>query len=146
MKRFHFSLERIRQWREKQVALEEARLEQLYSEKALVEQRLALLEKEGRESAALVTCSHSLQSVELQAVDAFRRYVVAQREVIANLLTDCDGRIAAQRGKLVEAKRKAELLDKLKDRKWQAWNTELAREIETQAGELFLAKWSGERR
>ena len=146
MKRFHFRLERIRQWREKQVALEEARLEQLYSGKTLVEQRLALLEKEGRESAALVTCSNSMRSVELQAVDTFRRYVVAQRAVIANLLADCEGRIAAQRSKLVEARRKLELLDKLKDRKWQAWNIELAREIETQAGELFLAKWSAERR
>ena len=146
MKRFHFSLERIRQWREKQVALEKARLEQLHSEKTLVEQRLALLEKEGRESAALMTSAHSLRSVELQAIDAFRRYVGVQRSVIANLLVDCDSRIAAQRGKLMEARRKAELLDKLKDRKWRAWNIELTREIETQAAELFLAKWSGERR
>jgi flagellar export protein FliJ len=146
VKKFSFTLERVRQWREKQLAVEEARLQQLFSEKSLVEQRRALLEKEGQESAALVTRAASIQATELQAISAFRRYVIAQRSAIAAQLAECDRRIAEQQGKLLEARRKSELLARLKEKKWKMWNAELAREIETQAGEIFLAKWNGERR
>lgn len=146
MKRFHFPLERIRQWREKQVSIEEIQLERLFSEQSLIEQRRALLEREGQDSAALVTTKKAMNHFELQAIDAFRRHVIAQRKVIAALLSECDRRIQEQQTKLTEARRKAELLNKLKDRKWKAWNNELSREIEAQAGEIFLAKWSSERR
>jgi flagellar export protein FliJ len=146
VKKFSFTLERVRQWREKQLAVEEARLQQLFSEKSLVEQRRALLEKEGQESASLVTRAASIQANELQAIDAFRRYVIAQRSAIRTLLTECDRRIAEQQGKLMEARRKSELLARLKEKKWKTWNAELAREIETQAGEIFLAKWNSQRR
>jgi hypothetical protein len=40
------------------------------------------------------------------------------------------------------SRRRVELLDKLREKRWTAWNTELAREIEAQAGEAYLAKWS----
>lgn len=146
MKRFHFPPEKIRQWREKQVAIEEIALERLYSERALIEARSDLLEREGRESAALVTTATAVHQFELQALDAFRRHVLSERAAIARLLADCDVRISAQQQKLTEARRKAELLNKLKERKWRTWNTELSREIENQAGEIFLAKWSAERR
>ena len=146
MKRFHFPPERIRQWREKQVAIEEIALERLFSERSLLGHRLALLEKEGQESASLVTTQHAMDYFELQAMDSFRRHVLAQRTVIRGLMAECDTRIEQQRAKVTEARRKAELLNKLKDRKWKAWNAELAKEIENQAGEIFLAKWSAERR
>jgi flagellar export protein FliJ len=141
LKRFHFGLERVRQWREKQVTIEEIQLERLFSERKLIEQRLALLEREAQESAALVMAQRALEVYELHAVDAFRRYVVAERAVIAARIADCDRRIAAQQQKLVEARRKSELLNKLKERRWNHWNTELSKEIEAQAGEMFLAKW-----
>jgi flagellar biosynthesis chaperone FliJ len=144
MKKFAFRLERVREWREKQLAMEEARLEQLYSEKVLVEQSLALLEREGRDSAAIVKRKTALEAFELQAADVFSRYVIAQRAVFAGKLAGCDRRIAEQRQRLIEARRKFELLGKLKDKQWKTWNAELAREIEIQAGEIYLAKWGAE--
>ena len=99
-----------------------------------------------RAPASLVTTQHAMDYFELQAMDSFRRHVLAQRTVIRGLMAECDTRIEQQRAKVTEARRKAELLNKLKDRKWKAWNAELAKEIENQAGEIFLAKWSAERR
>ena len=146
MKRFEFGPERVRQWREEQVIAEEARLEQLFSEKSLTEQRLVVLEQEARESAAVVNRAVAADPVELRAIDAFRRFAIGQRQVIAGLIADCDRRIADQRQKLMEARRRAELLNRLKDRRWKTWNADLSREIENQAGELFLAKWTSSRR
>jgi hypothetical protein len=146
MKKFNFSLERVRQWREKQVAIEEAKLQRLFAEKALIEQRRDLLEREGRDSAAALTQARTLDAGELQALDQFRQYVVAQRAVTAALIADCEKRIAEQRTNVMDAERRFQLLDKLKEKRWKTWNIELSRELEIQAGEVFLAKWSGDHR
>ncbi len=144
MKKFDFPLERVRQWREKQLTLEEAKLQQLFSEKSLIEQRRELLEHEAEESAATVLRAKAMESAELQAIDAFRRHVVAQRGVIASLIAQCETRIVAQRVQLTEARRRCELLNKLKQKNLKAWTAEFSKEIEAQAGEIYLAKWSNE--
>jgi flagellar export protein FliJ len=146
MKKFTFTLDRVREWRERQAALEEARLEKLFAERTFVEHQRDLLEGEVLETATAVAHASAVTSVELTALDEFRRYAAAQRPVFARKLADCDARIAAQRQALTEAKRRFELLDHLRSKKRNKWNKEFAREIEMQASESFLAKWSGERR
>ena len=146
MKRFAFSLERVRQWRGEQLAIESLRLERMVAEKSLIEQSWALLEREAADSAATVSRVSSFDAIELQAVDAFRRHVIAQRAVFAARSADCERRIEAQQRQVMEARRKCELLAKLKERKWKTWNEDLARELELQAGEVYLAKWNAEQR
>lgn len=145
MKKFTFPLERVRQWREKQFALEEAHLQRLFSEKTLVEERRTLLEREGQESLAKVVRAAAVEASDLQAMDAFRRYVAAQRIVIAATLVECDRKISEQHLKLIEARRNFELLTKLKAKRRKAWSGELDRDIEAQAGEAYLAKWNQKR-
>lgn len=145
MKEFAFTLERVRDWRARQVTLEQARLETIFAERASMEQRLALLEREARESAVEIGNARSFDATELQAVDGYRRYVASQRATIASKLAGIGDRIAAQQQRLIEARRKSELLAKLRDRKWKAWNAEFSREIEAGAGEAFLARWNGGR-
>ncbi len=145
MKKFTFTLERVRQWRENQVAIEQARVDELISQKSLVESRRLLLEREANDSAALVNRT-TAGATELRAIDAFRRYVIQQRSVLAASAADFEKRISEQRIKLMEARRRFELLDKLKEKKLTEWNRELAREIELQASELFLAKWLSSQR
>lgn len=145
MKKFAFTLERVRQYREEQLAIEKMRLERLFTEKSLIEQSRHLLEKEAAESAATVSRVTKFDSFELQAIDAFKRHVVVQRALLAKRTAECERRIEEQQHRLVEARRKCELLSRLKDRKWKTWNAELARELENQAGEVFLAKWNNEK-
>ncbi len=142
MKKFHFSLERVRQWRDKQVALEASRLERLFAEKVSIEDQRRHLEAEALESATAVKTARSITAAELARADDFNRYVISQRPVLAAKLGNCESRIVQQQRTVMEARRQFELLEKLKNTQWQKWNTELSREIETQAGEAFLAKWS----
>ncbi len=141
MKKFTFTLERVRQWREKQIAMEQARLEKLFSERGLLESRRAMLEQEANASASLVHSNTAIAASELQAIDAFRRHVISQRRVIAAGIAEVDQRIAGQQRNLMEARRRFELLDTLKEKKLTQWNADFAREIEIQAGELHLARW-----
>ena len=140
MKKFTFTLERVRQWREGQVTVEQGRLEKLFSQKHLLEARRSQLERDADDSASLVSGT-AIDVIELHAIDTFRRHVVQQRKVIAAAIAESDQRVAEQQRNLMEARRRFELLDTLKDKKLTDWNKEAAREIELQAGELFLAKW-----
>ena len=142
MKKFSFSLDRVREWREKQFALEEARLQQLFGERAGIQARSQSLNRESDESNRAVAYAPSVAAADLSALDAFRRYAVRERTRIQAALSDCGRRIIEQQKRVMEARRRLELLDKLREKRWTAWNTELAREIETQAGEAYLAKWS----
>jgi flagellar export protein FliJ len=142
MKKFTFSLDRVREWREKQFAIEEARLESLIAQRANVQLRRTVLEKEVEDTRRLVTQAPTVAARELQALDSFLRYAVVERGRISAALAESERRIVDQRSKLLEARRRLELLMKLRDKKWTAWNSELAREIESQAGEAYLAQWN----
>jgi hypothetical protein len=142
VKAFHFQLERVRAWREKQLAIEEAQLERLFSERALTEERRRLLDREAHDCSSAVCRAAAIDAVQLHALDAFRRFAAQQQKALAQSLISCDQRIAQQQQRIVEARRRLELLDKLKERRLVAWNIGLARELEMQAGEIYLAKWS----
>jgi flagellar biosynthesis chaperone FliJ len=141
MKRFEFSLERVREWREKRVSIEEARMERLVAELQAVEARRVELERECERNESAVIRAPSVASSELRAIDDFRRYVRAQRRVLANARSDCERKMEDQRQRIVEARREAELLDKLKHRRLRAWKHEFDKEIESQAADAYLAKW-----
>lgn len=141
MKRFEFPLERVRQWREKQASIEEARMERLLAELQSVEARRAELEHERSSNELAVIRARSADSSELQAIEGFRRYVRAQHRVLSNARADCERKIEEQRQRIIEARREAQLLDKLKERRLTAWRIEFDKDIEAQAAEAYLAKW-----
>lgn len=141
MKKFAFSLERVREWREKQLALQEAALQAKFAERARVELRRTRLESEVESTRRLIAHSPAVAAPDLQALDSFLRYAVAERGRIRTALTECERRIAEQRARVMEARRRLELLNKLREKKWTAWNTELAKEIEAQVSEAYLAQW-----
>jgi flagellar export protein FliJ len=142
VKKFSFSLDRVREWREKQLTVEEARLQQLFGERATLELRRQALDHEAEETSRAIAYAASVVAADLRALDAFRRYAIQERARIRTALDDCARRIAEQQKLVMEARRRVELLDKLCEKRWTAWNTDLAREIEAQAGEAYLAKWS----
>jgi hypothetical protein len=49
--------------------------------------------------------------------------------------------IDAQRGRVLDARQKYEMLDRLKTRSQGVWRAECNREQENLAGELYLARW-----
>ena len=74
MKRFEFPLERVMQWREKQVSLEESRLERLNSELTILDARRRSLDQEQIQSARAVVEASSVTAAQLESIDLFRRY------------------------------------------------------------------------
>ena len=83
-----------------------------------------------------------MEAGELQALDAYRLHVRSRVEKLETRRGEVLAEIERQRERLVEARRRAELLERLKTRMIDAWQAAADREEETLASELYLAKWN----
>ena len=145
MKRFVFPLERVRQWRQTQVDLELAKLQTLFQQLARSQEGAAQLARAvqtaERALEAEAGAGKVLQPMALTALDDYRLYAKREQAVLARQQRELGRQIAAQRNRLIDARRDFRLLEKLRERSHAAWERENDRETEALAGELFLAKW-----
>lgn len=141
MKKFQFPLDRVRRWREEQAAVEELKLQRWYTQLAALDEERARVENERAASERKVLAQASVEAAELQALEAYRGHVRSRIGGIDKRRGEVTAEIEKQRQRLVEARRRAELLERLKTRMFDAWQAAADGEEETLAGELYLAKW-----
>lgn len=141
MKRFVFPPERVRRWRQEQLELQTAKLQQLCGQLAALGQEKARIESEGAASAHKLLQQASIDAGELQALDAYRQHVRARIAEIERGEQQVRAQIEQQRARVIEARRQAELLERLKAKMFEQWQALAQQEEETLAGELYLAKW-----
>jgi hypothetical protein len=141
MKRFEFRLDRVAAWREEQLELEESRLHLLQGELQHLEARRAALDSEEAASAHALVRAASLTAEDLHREDRFRRYAARERELIALKKTATERSINEQRARVLEARKKLELLKRLRAKRLAAWTADLDRELEQQAADAhrFIA-------
>ena len=78
---------------------------------------------------------------ELLALDAYRGFANRERVRMSQIETGLRSKAEAQRQLLVEAERRLEALNRLKERKFSDWRRELDKEQETLVAELVVARW-----
>jgi len=141
MKKFQFPLARVRDWRATVARIEEAKLEQLYAELRVIESHEAALNNERLKSENWVARAESRTGFELAALDEFRRFAVAEHTRLEQRRADCARRILEQIQVVARKRRDVRLLENLEHKRRVNWRRELEREIESLAGESYLAKW-----
>jgi hypothetical protein len=140
MKRFQFPLDRVRRWRSEQASVEELKLGQLR------DRLVALGEAKERVALARVQSEREvlgrpfIEACELQSLEDYRLHTRFQIRDIENQQRQCEQQIVTQRQRVIEARQKAELLERLKQKALAEWVAATNREEETLATELFLAK------
>ena len=139
MKKFSFSLETARKWRERQAELEEIRLQALFAEKQAIEDRAASLQTELEAEHRRIEDT-SFDGGELARLDGFRVWVMREKQRLGTSLADCAKRIEARRAALVEARRRFQLVERLKEKALLEWCKASAKEQEDLAAELYLAR------
>lgn len=144
MKKFDFPLSRVLHWRETLARVEETKLEGLYDELHRIEAREAALKNERARAERAVATAESSKGFELSTLDAFRRFAVAEHTRLEQNRANCAARIAAQLQVVAGKRRDVRLLEHLKQKRAELWRRELARDLENQAGEMFLAQWNRE--
>jgi hypothetical protein len=145
LKAFHFSLERVLEWRASQLLIEEAELRRLSEQASALELSAASLEQSRLASEDKVRHASYVDGWDLKALEAYRRQTQKQREVLQARLKEALKLVVAQREKLLAARREHRLIEKLRERRLVEWTTESNKEIEQNAAESYLAKFNREK-
>lgn len=142
MKKFDFPLGRVLNWRQTVQHVEEGKLQNLYAELRAIESSEAALQAERASGEKAVLAAVSVTGEELAALGAFRRFVVAEHTRLEQRRADCVKKIAAQAQVVAQKRKDVRLLEHLRGSRLQTWKRELERDIDMQAEEAYLSRWS----
>ncbi len=140
MKRFQFPLDRVRRWRSEQASVEELKLGQLRDRLDALGEAKQRVELARTQSEQEVLGQPFIEAYEVQSLEDYRLHTRFQIRDIENQQRQCEEQIVAQRQRVIEARQKAELLERLKQKALGEWLAANNHEEETLATELFLAK------
>jgi flagellar export protein FliJ len=141
VKRFTFTLARVRDFRRQQLEIEEAKLQKLLVERRELEAESSRLQQEASRTRTSLMVTGSVEAQELVAADLYLRSLAAAQKSHAAKVHDWQARTSKQQAAIVEARRQARLLEKLEQKQVTAWKAEADREQENLSSELFLARW-----
>ena len=142
MKTFKFPLQRVLEWRALLMRTEEEKLATLQNKLAMLTARdQALTDSELKSEKELAT-SPSLNGLDLQQFAAFQSRVRSERMSLKATRAQCEAQLVEQRKKLLKARKDVRVLEKLRERRWEAWTYQNDREVETIAAEAYISKWA----
>jgi len=140
MKRFDFPLERVRRWRQEQAALEELKLRQLRAETERLAAVRHKIQTDAAQSHQHVFSQPRIESLSLESLDSYRRYTANQVRNLETRERQWEAKIADQLSRVMEARRRSELLEHLRRGALKKWEAAANKEQEDLAAELFLGK------
>jgi hypothetical protein len=140
MKRFHFSLERVQRWRRGQADLEELTLRRFLADLHSTDARRLQLMADREQAEIAILSQQTAAAEELASLDLFRRHVRAQSRALDEIRRQQQEKIAIQQQRVIEARRRFELLDRLHQKALGEWRVAFNKEQEDMAADLFLAK------
>ncbi|MEO5925877.1 MAG: hypothetical protein ABIR70_18810 [Bryobacteraceae bacterium] len=146
MKKFSFPLDRVLSWRQTQVRLEEAVLAKLNADLQRLQLRIAAMGESVGEAQSKFLGMRSAVPIEIAALEHFRLSTIAQTLHLQREAQALEAKIAHQEEVLVGVRRAAQLLERLRERRHVAWSSAAAKEVEQQAEESYLARFSREAR
>jgi len=140
MKAFRFPLDRVLGWRHLQMREEEEKLAALQHRLDLLNQRMNTLTAAKRNSELALLKLPSVQGCELQALTAFQARTKKLWAALDLEQSQCEKGIAAQRLRLLKARKDFRVLEKLKDTRKRAWTYLRDREVESTAADAHMSK------
>jgi flagellar export protein FliJ len=142
MKRFVFPLDRVMQWRRTQARIEELKLERQYAELRHLGHQIEALALERNSAGRTLIGTGGASGLELTLLDAFQKAADAELTRLERSKSGCRQHVEAQVLAVAERRRDVRLLEKLKERKFLSWRIAFNREIDQEAEEAYLARWS----
>lgn len=142
---FHFSLQPILKLRKSYERLERLRLLGILAMIVRVREESAALEKESADARSRLrqTLGTGLAGVEIHLEIACERLRADRRRALETRLADLAQKHAKQRLIYLNARRKREILENLRDRKWDEYRREQNRREQRELDELHLLHRAG---
>lgn len=140
MTRFRFPLERVLEWRKLQMRAEEEKLSLLQQRLDMVVSRISALASAELKSEWGLRKMVAVPGSDLHALSAFQDRARKLREALDAEKKQCDKLIAAQRTRLLRARKDFRVIEKLKERRLDAWQYLSERELEEVAADAYNSK------
>ena len=141
MKSFRFRLESVLSWRGAQLTVAEAKAEQLRGGLRATNKAMADVVERRAAAQAIVGHATSISGAELGAFEASRVWAIREEKRLAACMVELRQSIEVQNRCVAQARRGVELVERLKERKYENWKTEADREIDELAAESAIAQW-----
>jgi flagellar export protein FliJ len=137
---FRFPLERVLDWRKLQLRAEEEKLAAAQQKLEMVTQRLSALAAAELKSEMGLRKLPTVDGSELQTVAAFQARIRKMNHALELEKQQCEKQIVAQRTRLLKARKDFRILEKLRERRHEAWVYLTEREIESIAADSYNSK------
>lgn len=145
MRRFEFRLQRVLQWQHRLCRAEEEKFRVCQSQLNDTEQKLARLATERVFMEQEFSAQPRLVAADLRALAAFRHKSVADEQALGRERQNRLAALDAQRQKLLAARRRLEVIEKLRQRALDQYTHEADRELEILSHESYLSTWLSRR-
>ena len=149
MKKFQFSLDHVRDYRDRLLDEETGKLQRLRAEQTRIEQLIAQLE------ADFAQVSQAMRDAQAEGITALEQRgfslqlesIRMQTHELTNLLKGVQDQVEQQTQIVVAANQEVSKLDKLKDRQYEDWQTSVRKAEEERIEELvsqnYIRKTAG---
>lgn len=141
MKKFDFPLHRVMEFRRTQARLEEIKMENLYVALRAVDSREVALIEQRVQSEKALKAAKSVMGCDLESFNTYRVAMKEEQKRMDKTRAELRKKIDAQLAIVTAKRRDVKLLEHLKQRRFEAWEKDMLKEIDQQAEETFLAKW-----
>jgi flagellar export protein FliJ len=139
MTQFRFRLERVLAFRRTQVELEEARYKQQSAALAELDRMRAELEATGVRTEIQVRDWSPLTGSDLTALAGFRSHVQREEQAIVRRRIQAVQQLDVLKKSMLEARRRCELLERLREKRLTEWKAACDRELDEIASDSHLA-------
>jgi flagellar export protein FliJ len=141
MKSFRFRLQRVLELRESEAKTEEAALEQLWVRKAQMEAERDGLAQSLERMTGSVTRQQFVNPSELVMLDRYKDHVKSELKKWVQKLAAHERDIERQNARVIAARGRVKLLEKLRDKSHEEWQREVDRELDELTADFAAAQW-----
>ena len=141
MSGFRFPLERVLSWRQTQLSLAEADLERARADLRNAETQLADLARRDCAATESMRNRQNLSGSEMAGLQMFREWANREEKTLQCRIVDCKLRVATLTDIVTEARRKARLMERLKEKRRELHDVAFNRELEQMAAESVISGW-----
>ena len=142
MNAFRFPLQKALDLRRTQLEQEQAKFKQQAEAVAAIERKRAETQASGARAENEVRQWQPVMEGDLRALNHFRLRVKVDEARIAQECVEAARELAVRQEAMLEARRRAKLLERLRERRLEEWEAARNRELEELASESFLAQWN----
>ena len=139
MKRFHFPLDRVMEWRDRRAESERMQLQRLHNLRASLASSRAELEAVVASNRVVPPGGDLTSACDLHQLAAYVEGMRRREQLLRVQEGECHQAVTRQTEICLNADRDHKLLVKLRDRRLASWTSELDRETEHAAAESWLA-------